>query len=136
VTGCTLNADAGVLGAESISAGLGGVWLTCSAGSSASAVVLRSTDYGATWLPVPFSGQRAIVGAIDATHAVVASSNGFQTVDEKGSTTTTHVDGVNPGRTTYVGFTTSKDGFATTDQGYLVRSTDGGLTWKVVTFTQ
>jgi photosystem II stability/assembly factor-like uncharacterized protein len=134
VPGCSVT-----LGLGSLSAGRNAVWLICPTATGETTV--RSQDLGASWKPVAIPGQtghgqQGVVGAIDATHAVVSTQSGLRVVDTAGTTTAGHVPaGVNPYRFTYIGFTNPTHGFALTDKGQLLRSTDGGLTWKVVTYT-
>jgi photosystem II stability/assembly factor-like uncharacterized protein len=123
------------LGLASSSSGLGSVWLTCPSGTADN--VLRTTDLGTTWQSVPVAGEasRHMVGAIDQTHAVVTTASGLARLDASGAlAASAGVDGVNLARSTYIGFTDASHGFAITEAGQLVRSTDGGRTWAAVAY--
>ena len=123
------------LGLGSISSGRGAIWLTCATGTADA--VLTSQDYGATWglVPVPGEAGRHVVGAIDANHAVISTANGLGVL----RTDETLTDATLPrhaatGDWSYIGFTNPTHGFALTGSGDLLRSTDGGHTWKAVTY--
>ncbi|HTY73484.1 MAG TPA: hypothetical protein VMI11_13830 [Actinomycetes bacterium] len=132
VTGCDVT-----LGLSSLSGGRGGVWLSCPTGTADA--VLRSTDLGTTWQSVPVQGPagRHTVGAIDATHAVISTSDtALAVVDANGTLEReVHVNGVSGGWR-YLGFTNATHGFAITGKGQLLRSTDGGHSWIAVTFSR
>jgi photosystem II stability/assembly factor-like uncharacterized protein len=127
---------AGELGLESLSAGLNGVWLSCATGSLD--LVMRTTDLGSTWQTVDVKGrhgQHHALGAIDGTHAAVATVDGLYVIDTAGSLTAAQLPpGVDGSFVNYLGFTDTHDGFAITDSGQLLRSPDGGLRWSLVTY--
>jgi hypothetical protein len=131
VPGCSAD-----IGLGTLSGGRGAVWLTCPVGTSD--LVFRSTDDGHSWSKVPVSGDagRHVVGAIDATHAAISTATGLAVVGSDGTLKAAQLpSGVATSGWTYIGFTGSTHGFAVTDTGQLLRSTDGGLTWNIVKFT-
>ena len=131
VTGCDF-----ALGLSTLSSGRNAVWLSCPSGTADT--VLRSTDEGATWHPVAVPGDsgRHVIGAIDANHAVISTANGLGVLaTDESLQDATLPPGVASSDWVYIGFTNPTHGFAITGDGQLLRSTDGGHTWRTVTYT-
>ena len=111
------------------------MWLSCPSGTADT--VLRSTDDGATRHAGtrPRRSERHVVGAIDANHAVISTANGLGVLaTDESLQDATLPAGVASSAWAYIGFTNPTHGFAITGDGQLLRSTDGGLTWRTVTY--
>ena len=125
------------VGPADLSATASSMWLVCHNGSGDS---LYSSSNATTWTPVPAAtplASRLSVGGIDATRAAVGLQDG--TIRLVSTTALTATLGKGGPRTqnawTYVAFTNPSDGFALEDPGGLLRTADGGLTWKAVDFS-
>ena len=123
------------LGLRTLSSERNAIWLSCPTGTADT--VLTSTDEGATWtaVPVPGDAGRHVVGAIDTHRAVISTGNGLGVLGtDETLQDATLPPGVTSSDWTYIGFTNTTHGFAITGDGQLLRSTDGGRTWKAVTY--
>lgn len=119
-------------------AGDGSLWALCSGGHTTTEFV--STDRGAQWAASQFPLVTYSIGGVDSTHAVVFDDRELDMITLTGSSPVPSAPGsvAAPG-VGFIGFTTTKVGFliasmqnSTPDQ--LWRTSDGGLTWSVVTF--
>jgi hypothetical protein len=121
-------------GADDLSATTGGVWLVCIDGTADS--LWRSVD-ATSWSPVtvPAPATRMKVGAIAVDRAAVGRQDGTIALTTATGASTQSKGSAGGGSWTYIAFTNRSDGFALTDSGVLLRSTDGGHTWARVTFS-
>jgi hypothetical protein len=136
-TGPCLQDEGGVLSNSKL-----GIWANCPTGHASALLV--STDRGATWtartFPNGFPNPGEGIGAIDNVHAVVVNTGSNPAGLIRVSTTGPDVVAQGPGASvgTFVGFTDASRGFAiltaqASDLAQLWRTSDGGLTWTVVT---
>ena len=115
------------------------IWAVCPHGNGASLFV--SSDSGATWAASKVDigvETGAAIGAIDDSTAVVFDAAN-QRLTKLADSTATPIGGTLISDVTFLGFTTPAVGFAITvgEDGtttQLLRTTDGGATWPVVTF--
>ncbi len=117
------------------------IWAVCPTGMMAGLSV--STDRGVTWQAQKNSVELAnsvAVGAIDDQHAMVMTPDGLLRVGADGSSQKADAPTGNAVNATFIGFTNQSTGFAIIDQqdgtALLLRTTDGGLHWFEVTFSQ
>jgi photosystem II stability/assembly factor-like uncharacterized protein len=116
-------------------AGDGALWIRCSGGNTTSVFV--SNDQAVHWQAVSAASAAVSVGGVDATHAVIESTDGLHLISTAGdSTPVPYAAGATQGLPGFIGFTTTTIGFIVTDGtgAELWRTTDGGLTWSVVQF--
>jgi hypothetical protein len=119
-----------------LSAGVGSLWVGCSAGSTGSAAVKVSIDGGATWQAVtsPSGVTAGVVGGIDATTAVVDQGSNLVVVSTTGKPKTATISSKDA-HFSFLGFTDAKVGYALSQApNELWRTMDGGQTWALVTF--
>jgi hypothetical protein len=119
-----------------LSAGVGSLWVGCSAGSTGSAAVKVSIDGGATWQAVtsPSGVTAGVVGGIDATTAVVDQGSNLVVVSKTGKPKTATISSKDA-HFSFLGFTDAKVGYALSQApNELWRTMDGGLTWSRITF--
>ena len=129
---------AATLGTGQLSvAGDGSLWAWCTAGHESAVYV--STDGAAHWQGI-IRTTTTSVGGVDSSHAVVADGTSVTTVTLGHPDTAPTIPGPSTQPdATFIGFTTTKIGFAVVTQQvpsprFLWRTTDGGQTWTVVTF--
>jgi photosystem II stability/assembly factor-like uncharacterized protein len=121
-------------GADDLSATTGSVWLVCIDGTADS--LWRSTD-ATSWLPVPAPtpAGRMKVGATAPGHAAVGLQDGTVALTAGDGYSIAGKGSPVSGGWRYIAFTNRSDGFALSDSGVLMRSTDGGYHWVRVTFS-
>jgi photosystem II stability/assembly factor-like uncharacterized protein len=122
---------------DRLSSTAGALWLACSDGAPG---VFVSPDFGRSWQVAAssLSGGTVSIGAVDATSAIVAENGKLVRVNADGSSAPVSHPSV-PASTvwSFVGFTTTTDGFAVgivKGERQLWRTTDGGSHWSVVRF--
>jgi photosystem II stability/assembly factor-like uncharacterized protein len=115
-------------------AGDSALWIRCAGDNTISVFV--SNDHAVHWQAVSAASAAVLVGGVDATHALIESTDGMHLISTAGdSVPVPYAPGADarslPG---FIGFTTTKLGFIVTDGtgAQLWRTTDGGLTWSVV----
>jgi photosystem II stability/assembly factor-like uncharacterized protein len=114
-------------------AGDSALWIRCSGSNTIS--VFASNDQAAHWQAVTAASAAVSVGGVDATHAVIESTDGLHLISTAGdSATVSYAPGATQSLPGFIGFTTTKLGFIVTDGtgAQLWRTTDGGLTWSIV----
>jgi photosystem II stability/assembly factor-like uncharacterized protein len=117
------------------------IWAVCPSGMMAGLSV--STDRGVTWQAQKNSvelANSAAVGAIDDQHAMVMTPDGLLRLGADGSSQKADEPTGNAVNADFIGFTNQSTGFAIIDQqdgtARLLRTTDDGLHWSEVTFSQ
>jgi photosystem II stability/assembly factor-like uncharacterized protein len=116
-------------------AGDGALWIRCSGGNTTSVFV--SNDQAVHWQAVSAASAAVSVGGVDATHAVIESTDGLHVISTAGdSVAVPYAAGSAQSLPGFIGFTTTKLGFIVTEGtgAQLWRTTDGGSTWSVVGF--
>lgn len=123
------------LGATTISATVGGVWLTCATGTADG---LWRSDDGTIWAGVSGgsgSASRMVVGAIDKSTAAVGQPDGqIYVVSLAGENRKAKGPFDAQAPWTYIAFTNKTAGFAIDDAGRMLRTDDGGMSWTQITF--
>jgi hypothetical protein len=114
-------------------AGDGALWIRCSGDNTISVFV--SNDQAAHWQAVSAASAAGSVGGVDATQAVIESTDGLHVISSTGdSAPVPYAPGASQALPGFIGFTTTTTGFIVTDGigAQLWRTTDGGQTWSVV----
>jgi hypothetical protein len=113
-------------------AGDGALWIRCSGDNTI--LVFVSNDQAAHWQAVTVASAAASVGGVDATHAVIESTDGLHVISTAGNSAPVPYAPGAQSLPDFIGFTTTTTGFIVTDGtgAQLWRTTDGGQTWTVV----
>jgi photosystem II stability/assembly factor-like uncharacterized protein len=120
----------------SLSPAAGALWMVCPTGTLASLLRSPAQPLSFAFVDHPPMPNSAMVGAVGLTTAVLAIGGRLERTDDAGAHWIPVTSSVNAGQFRFVGFTTPAVGYAlrTIPDQALLRTTDGGLTWTVVSF--
>jgi hypothetical protein len=115
-----------------------GLWLACTSSGKNLGGVYFSSDFGKSWQVAASSlaAEQVAIGAVDTRSAIVTDGGKIVRAGADGSVAPVKLPpGVTAQGWSFIGFTTSSDGFAVAVSNgtrQLWRTTDGGTTWSVV----